>query len=312
VNVFLRGYGYAQTAWYPADFVVTWNADSSLTVRDSTHRITLPFRASGGSGWGFVNLRAFTAAGVTTVMIEDGSGTPDVANVAYHHAYATPPTCFDDWWAIPCIALERKAQFEPLDFNADGVADGNGIALLVNGEYFMMEMNAIPAANTRWRLRAISGAMGATCTPSVGAVMTDCSNYTFTPLAVRPSFAPGLTYKITVTQQFGLNTGQAVDLSRVHTVPDPYYVANALEITANNKVLRFVGLPSRALIRIYSVSGVLVNVIAHDDATLGGEETWNLRNRNNQLVASGVYFYHVETPEGATKTGRFTVVTFAP
>jgi hypothetical protein len=26
-------------------------------------------------------------------------------------------------------------------------------------------------------------------------------------------------------------------------------------------------------------------------------------------VASGVYFYHVETPSGATRVGRFTIVT---
>jgi hypothetical protein len=28
-------------------------------------------------------------------------------------------------------------------------------------------------------------------------------------------------------------------------------------------------------------------------------------------VASGVYFYHVEGPDGQTKVGRFTVVNFA-
>jgi hypothetical protein len=38
---------------------------------------------------------------------------------------------------------------------------------------------------------------------------------------------------------------------------------------------------------------------------------WNLRNRNNQFIASGVYFYHVVTPEGDTHVGKFTVVQFA-
>ena len=34
---------YGEPAAYsPADFVVTWNADSSLTVRDSTHRVSCP------------------------------------------------------------------------------------------------------------------------------------------------------------------------------------------------------------------------------------------------------------------------------
>ena len=86
----------------------------------------------------------------------------------------------------------------------------------------------------------------------------------------------------------------------------------SLEATANTKILRFVNLPSRAIIRIYSTSGVLVNVLVHNDPTDGGEETWNVRNRNNQFVASGVYFYHVEAADGKTKVGRFTIVNFAP
>jgi hypothetical protein len=72
-----------------------------------------------------------------------------------------------------------------------------------------------------------------------------------------------------------------------------------------------VNLPSQAIVRIYSVSGVLVQVLTLNDATSGSEITWNLRNRNNQFVASGVYFYHVETPDGKSKVGRFTVVNFA-
>jgi hypothetical protein len=100
-------------------------------------------------------------------------------------------------------------------------------------------------------------------------------------------------------------------MNSIHTVPDPYYVTNSLEITANTKVLRFVNLPSQSIIRIYSSSGILVNVLSHNDATSGGEQTWNLRNRNNQFVASGVYFYHVEAPDGKTKVGRFTVVNYA-
>jgi hypothetical protein len=47
-----------------------------------------------------------------------------------------------------------------------------------------------------------------------------------------------------------------------------------------------------------------------DVSVLGGQETWDVRNRNNQVVASGVYFYHVESGD-ARRVGRFTVVNFA-
>jgi len=101
-------------------------------------------------------------------------------------------------------------------------------------------------------------------------------------------------------------------LQSIHTVPDPYYVTTALEATANTKILKFVNLPVRCILRIYSLSGVLVQVLTHNDAGGGSDLTWNLRNRNNQFVASGVYFYHVETPDGKSVVKRFTVVNFAP
>ncbi|MGH7522173.1 MAG: hypothetical protein ACREMI_12940 [Gemmatimonadales bacterium] len=315
VNLNFRGYSYAQTAWYPADFLVTWNADSSLTVRDSTHRLTLAFAPNGGAGWGFVNLRSLIAAGVTgstnpATDVADGTGSPSMAAIAYQHVYGTQPTCFPDWWVIPCALLERTAQYQALDFNSDGAGDANGIALMINGEFFMMEMVAIPAAGTSWRFRAVTGDMEATCTPAFGTA-TDCSDYEFTPAPVRPSRATGLSYKATVVQQYAVDSTRTGDLANVHTVPDPYYVTNSLEQSPNSKKLRFVNLPSRAIVRIYSLSGVLVQILTLNDQTGGGELEWNLRNRNNQFVASGVYFYHVEGPDGKSKVGRFTVVNFA-
>jgi hypothetical protein len=312
VNVNLRGYSYGATAWYAADFLVTWNADGSITVFDSTYHTTLPFAANGGTGWGFVNVRAFTAAGVTSTQLGDGSGTPDVNVLGYHHLYGTPPTCFPEWWNIPCIQLESRAQLEPLNFDSTGVVEGNGMGLVVNGEFFMMEMNALPAAGTRWRLRAVSGTMGASCTPALGPVMTNCSAYTFAPPPQRVAWAPGLTYRLTVQRPYTVDSATSGDLSAVHPVPDPYYVTNALETSPRGKVLTFIHLPDRALIRIYSLSGVLVAVIPHNDPTGGGEATWDLKSRSGKYVASGVYFYLVETADHRRRVGRFTLVMERP
>jgi hypothetical protein len=96
----------------------------------------------------------------------------------------------------------------------------------------------------------------------------------------------------------------------VHTVPDPYYVTSQFERTSEAKVIQFVNLPADAIIRIYSSSGVLVTMLEHHSTTLGGAEAWNVRSRNNQVVASGVYFYHIEAGD-ARRIGRFTVVNFA-
>jgi hypothetical protein len=318
ISANFRGYAGASTAWYPADFVVEWGAGGTITVRDVTHNTTLP-QSNRGSGWGFLTLANVLATGVDLatfvdlIAADDAVGTPIHNIINYKHLYMTDPTCVD-WQAgitAYCVPLSGTAELQPLDFNTDGVADGNGIVLIVNGEAFFMGMNALPAAGTRWHLRAISGVMTADCTPGLGPVMTDCANYTFVPNPVRPTNVPGLRYRMTVEQQFSVNPDADADLEKVHTVPDPYYVTNAMEITTNRKVLKFVNLPARAIIRIYSLSGVLISVLEHNDPMGGGETDWNLRNRNNQFVASGVYFYHIETPTGRERIGRFTVVNFA-
>ena len=316
VNRFLRGYSFVQVNWYPADFVVTWNSDSSISVRDVTHHVNLPTAPHGGAGWGFINVRAYAPAGIAAGDLDDGTGATNLNALSYHHLYGTPMLC-SAYWGINCITFESKAELDTLDLNYNGVPDSvagkpvTGIGLTINGEAFIMELNAIPTAGTKWHLRAVTGIETATCTPSLGPLMTDCSGYKFTGFATRQPLVPNLTLAYQVTQQYTNDTLKGGNLAKVHTVPDPYYVTNAFEQTTTSKVLRFVNLPSRCILRIYSLSGVLVQVIPFNDQSGGGETQWNLRSRNNQVVASGVYFYHVETPDGKTKIGRFTIVNFA-
>ena len=67
--------------------------------------------------------------------------------------------------------------------------------------------------------------------------------------------------------------------------------------------------PMREIIRLHTTIGPggrpLVIGHTRNDLTQWG------RLVARQFVASGVYFYHVETPDGQTKIGRLTVVNFA-
>ena len=122
--------------------------------------------------------------------------------------------------------------------------------------------------------------------------------------------AVGAAFGVQYTASNGVNAPTIADLDKVHTVPDPYYVTNEFEQSTDVKVLKFVNLPSACTIRIYSSSGVLVDVIEHNSNAADGTESWNLQNRNHQVVATGVYFYHIEAGD-ARRVGRFTVVNFA-
>jgi hypothetical protein len=190
-----------------------------------------------------------------------------------------------------------------------------GFALYISGDMFTFELEggALPAAGTVWSLRqyvgAIVGGQGA------GG---DLGPYQYSnPEGVLPLTAVGAELRSSFSVQSQVAAATKNDLREVHTVPDPYYVRSRFEVSTDQKILKFVGLPQNAVIRIYSVSGVLVRLLEHDGGSYsptstsqGSEIEWDLRNRNNQVVASGVYFYHVEAGD-ARKVGRFTIVNFA-
>jgi hypothetical protein len=162
----------------------------------------------------------------------------------------------------------------------------------------------VPAPGTVWTLRTYAGVVKG----GNGAARSQ-GEYSFLP-STRPFTALGAVLKQSFSATNSVAAATANDLTRVHTVPDPYYVTSQFEQTTDTKIIKFVNLPTDCIIRIYSSSGVLVNLLEHHSNQFGGAEDWNVRNRNNQIVASGVYFYHIESGD-ARRVGRFTVVNFA-
>jgi hypothetical protein len=83
--------------------------------------------------------------------------------------------------------------------------------------------------------------------------------------------------------------------------------------------LEFVNLPRQCLIRVFTVAGDMVAILPHNitgDQNTGWvseySERWNLNNRNQQQIVSGIYLFSVEdkTPghNGNIKTGKFVVI----
>jgi hypothetical protein len=173
--------------------------------------------------------------------------------------------------------------------------------MYITGHFFLFELapgGALPAPNTVWTLREYIGSIDG----SPGAYKSFTS-------APRTFSAIGAELKVAYDVTNQLLAASDAGLKLVHTVPDPYYVTNAFETTTENKVIKFVNLPTDCIIRIYTLSGVLVRTIEHH-ASVGGDESWDVRNRNGQFVASGVYFYHVEAGD-ARRVNRMTIVNFA-
>jgi hypothetical protein len=77
------------------------------------------------------------------------------------------------------------------------------------------------------------------------------------------------------------------------------------------RLVHFANLPPRCTIRIYSLDGDLIQEIEHDadpSDYLANHETWNLINKNLQLIVSGLYYWVVEDDRGQTQLGKLAVI----
>jgi len=130
---------------------------------------------------------------------------------------------------------------------------------------------------------------------------------------VRPP-VEGISYRFRIRDD--TNNPEDVRLDQIKVVPNPYVASDVWDQTPLQKRIGFVNLPGRAVIRIYTVSGNLVQVLRHEGTAnaydhfwKGGQEYWNLRNRFNMLVASGWYIWHVtDLDTGKTERGKFAVL----
>jgi hypothetical protein len=306
-----------------ADIQVTWGAGGQVaSVQDLTHHLDVPFSPTPQASYGFIPDRNGNGA-IDWVDIYGVDGTAD--DVAAFGP--SPGAAFCAVQHDPGPGLRPSLTAQPTigpvstSLATEGPAGltptGTGFGLYINGQQFIFQLTGgvPPVEGTTWTLRTYAGRVDATTGPET----TDPGGYTFRPQVGSPA-VPGIRILFNVGAATTVAAAQNSDLTDVHTVPDPYYVTSGFETTTTDKVIRFVNLPTQAIIRIYSSSGVLVRVLTHnslqrgasdqDVTVLGGEESWDVRNRNNQVVASGVYFYHIEAG-GARRVGRFTVVNFA-
>jgi hypothetical protein len=279
-TLFRRFYGTTFGLRRAADVNFYWGATGLDSVVDVTHNVAVQFKPSYQAAYGF--LTDSDADGVLTYG--DFYWVPGLENTGDIFRFSSNDP-------QPLVAQPVVLS---TDVDGDLAGDGTGFGLHINGEPYLFE-GPVPT-NTVWTLRTYNGEV----------TQNEDGQYAFAPSG-RPAAVPGLRIAVTVVQPGAIVAAEA-DLSRVHTVPDPYYVASTFDLSPTSKELQFVNMPAEATVRIYSLSGILVDVITHNDLTGGGRAVWDLRNRSDQFVASGVYLFHVSTPDGKSAVGKFTVI----
>jgi hypothetical protein len=291
-----------------ADMKVYWGAAGKVdSVIDVTHNVVVPFQRDRlGGGFGLMTLAGSNAPGsadgrpgVVTVADLQCLDEPYAGNVltVWPCAAASPFTLTDSAVAGP-IAFGALA---PSSIATAPVAANPGFAMYIAGHTFTFELapGAAVPGNTVWTLRSYIGSI----------FQNNAGAFTFVS-RTRTFSAIGATLRMTYTanNKYVPVPGHEGSVASVHTVPDPYYWLTSALLSSGAGLIRFVNLPPQCNIRIYTASGILVRVLQHNDPT-AGYENWDVRNRNGQLVGSGVYFYNVEDSHtGIRKVGRMTII----
>ena len=122
------------------------------------------------------------------------------------------------------------------------------------------------------------------------------------------------------------------NMDNIYVVPNPYRGSSSFDgrIDGDSKGdksrrLWFVNLPERCNVQIYTLAGDLVDEFEHNGAmeqdiisiskaaafgvAASGIHPWNLLSKNNQIIASGLYFFSVKDHRtGDVKVGKFAVI----
>ena len=106
------------------------------------------------------------------------------------------------------------------------------------------------------------------------------------------------------------------DITSVRIVPNPFQIQGGdleqggFNFTGQSNKLLFVNLPASAIIRIFSITGDLIQEFEHTASS--GDLSWDLMiNDNNQFLVSGIYFAHIESRDPqvpGTHIEKFIVV----
>ena len=131
--------------------------------------------------------------------------------------------------------------------------------------------------------------------------------------ATTKPFRTGEYYQFTTNSAYFDKSKFQQDINDVAVVPNPYAGAASWEpltsdVGRGERRIYFIHLPAKCTIRIYTISGNLVQTLEHNSSLSDGQEPWNLVSKDGMAISFGVYVFQVDAPGLGTKIGRFAVI----
>ena len=88
-----------------------------------------------------------------------------------------------------------------------------------------------------------------------------------------------------------------VPKEKVVISPNPYIAGKSTQ----DRIV-FTELPKESILRIYTISGKLIEEMKHNTTNDGGSEEWDISE-----IVSGIYLYYIESPKG-NKKGKISII----
>jgi hypothetical protein len=126
-------------------------------------------------------------------------------------------------------------------------------------------------------------------------------------------FRQGEFYEFKTKAQGFDKTKAQKELANIAVVPNPYVGAASwepltTEVGRGERRVYFIHLPRECTIRIYTISGKLVQTLEHSGTISDGQEPWDLISKDGMEIAYGVYIFHIDAPGIGEQIGKFAII----
>lgn len=203
------------------------------------------------------------------------------------------------------VTENQKGQFLFQDNNSDASFSPGDRIVIVTGDS-LGKRAQLGSYRAAWKLEMFVDTLaGPLQLPADGDVFR---------FAVRKPFRTGESFQFKIQSQREDKQLATSRLDSIAVVPNPYVGAasweplNLFRAGRGERKIYFVNLPAVCTIRIYTVSGGLVNELRHEGTVDNGQEPWNLVSKDGMEISYGVYVFHVDAPGIGEKVGKFAVI----
>ena len=198
-------------------------------------------------------------------------------------------------------------QFKFYDNNHNGLFDLGDAIFLVAGDSIDQKASGFQNLHVGWSVNLVKDTTipnNLQKTPQVGDIYK---------IATTKPYRTGEYYQFTTKSSYFDKSKYLSDINDVAVVPNPYPGAASwepatTEVGRGERLVYFIHLPAVCTIRIYTLSGNLVQTLHHNGTLTNGQEPWNLTSKDGMDISFGVYVFQVDAPGLGTKIGRFAII----